>query len=300
MLPDMPLLAWVAVTFVLLALAIAAAWCPWQFRWGPHCLRPWALLHMAAVLCALLAGFVQMAGVAALVALAWLARSDAGGGGPPPLRCARGALLVVLGAGLAAHVIPGFDNPVLLRDHLFTPDAAPYTQHANFDKGSMGLLLLVYCCARINGADAWRAMLARVLPVLAGTCAAVVVTALLLGYVRFDVKLPAYTPVFLAVNLFFTCVAEEALFRGVLQQRLTTWLRARSTPRAGLVALLAVALLFGTAHAGGGWGHVALATLAGAGYGLAFLRTARIEASILVHFAVNATHFIGFTYPRLA
>jgi membrane protease YdiL (CAAX protease family) len=43
-----------------------------------------------------------------------------------------------------------------------------------------------------------------------------------------------------------------------------------------------------------------LATLAGAGYAIAFQRTGRVEAGILTHFAVNAAHFLLFTYPALA
>ena len=58
--------------------------------------------------------------------------------------------------------------------------------------------------------------------------------------------------------------------------------------------------LFGLVHAGGGPTYVVLATLAGVGYGWVFLRTGRIEASILTHFALNAVHFLGFTYPALA
>jgi membrane protease YdiL (CAAX protease family) len=47
-------------------------------------------------------------------------------------------------------------------------------------------------------------------------------------------------------------------------------------------------------------GYVLAATVAGLGYGWAFLRTGRIEAAIAVHFAVNAVHFLLFAYPRLA
>jgi membrane protease YdiL (CAAX protease family) len=57
------------------------------------------------------------------------------------------------------------------------------------------------------------------------------------------------------------------------------------------------AVLFGLAHGGGGLALVAFAGLAGAGYGLALWRSGRIEAAILVHFAVNAVHFLLFTYP---
>ena len=33
---------------------------------------------------------------------------------------------------------------------------------------------------------------------------------------------------------------------------------------------------------------------------MAYARTRRIEAAILTHIAVNATHFLLFTYPALA
>jgi membrane protease YdiL (CAAX protease family) len=45
---------------------------------------------------------------------------------------------------------------------------------------------------------------------------------------------------------------------------------------------------------------VIAATLAGLGYGWAFMRDMRIEAAMFVHFAVNATHFLLFVYPRIA
>jgi uncharacterized protein len=66
------------------------------------------------------------------------------------------------------------------------------------------------------------------------------------------------------------------------------------------VALLVASALFGLAHFGGGWLYVIAATLAGLGYGWAYLRTKRIEASMFVHFALNATHFLFFTYPFAA
>jgi membrane protease YdiL (CAAX protease family) len=33
---------------------------------------------------------------------------------------------------------------------------------------------------------------------------------------------------------------------------------------------------------------------------VAYQRTQRIEAAIIVHIALNAVHFIGFTYPYAA
>ena len=112
---------------------------------------------------------------------------------------------------------------------------------------------------------------------------------------------PKWTTLFLwwaPINLFFTCLSEEAFFRGFVQQELSR-IGAHSDA-AALIALVVGALLFGLAHLGGGMSYVIAATLAGLGYGWAFQRTQRIEAAMAVHFGVNAVHFLLFVYPTLA
>jgi membrane protease YdiL (CAAX protease family) len=97
-------------------------------------------------------------------------------------------------------------------------------------------------------------------------------------------------------NLFFTCLSEEAFFRGFVLAEL-----ARPGGRAWLaIAVIVSAVLFGLAHFGGGITYVIAGVIAGLGYGLAYARTRRVEAAMVVHFAVNAVHFLFFTYPRLA
>jgi membrane protease YdiL (CAAX protease family) len=128
--------------------------------------------------------------------------------------------------------------------------------------------------------------------------------ALLLGVVDFAPWWRAMWPsgealvLFLAVNLLFTCVAEEAFFRGLVQGFLTRWLHSMGRPT--WWAVPPSALLFGLAHAGGGAAYALLATLAGLGYGWVCLRTGRVGAAIALHFTVNAVHVLFFTYPRLA
>jgi membrane protease YdiL (CAAX protease family) len=121
---------------------------------------------------------------------------------------------------------------------------------------------------------------------------------ILMGYSGFA---PKWTPLFLLfapINLFFTCLAEEAFFRGFMQHELAG-IGARRALAAG-IALVAAAVLFGLAHVAGGLHYVMAAAVAGLGYGWAFMRERRIEAAMLVHFGVNATHFLLFVYPRLA
>jgi len=44
---------------------------------------------------------------------------------------------------------------------------------------------------------------------------------------------------------------------------------------------------------------VVFSTVAGFGYGALYQLTARIEASIVCHFALNLTHIVVFSYPAL-
>ena len=43
---------------------------------------------------------------------------------------------------LGMHELPGFSNPLLVRDIVLVPDAVPYTLYFNFDKTIAGILLL--------------------------------------------------------------------------------------------------------------------------------------------------------------
>jgi hypothetical protein len=282
--------------FVLLVLAICATWAE-SLSIGTRQVKPWLLLFSAAVLTGWLTGLLQWQAVVLLILLvycAWRAGQEKAG---RTQRWGFGIVTALLTLGLAAHRFAGFNNPILIADAVLTPDAAAFTQYANFDKGAAGAILLACLCRHSRSREEWRQSINTTLAIGIVTVVVVIGVAWMLGHVRPAPKLPAYTPVFLLVNLFFTCVAEEAFFRGFIQERLA---RALAGQRGGAYLAVAVsALLFGLAHAGGGAVMVVLATLAGLGYAFAYAKAGTIEAPIMVHFALNAVHFIGFTYPYL-
>ena len=296
----MPISALTALTFILLAAAICAVWLP-AVRIDQHSSQymapPWLMLFIAAGGCGLAAGVLNAWSAVALAVfccIAYLA-SRARQASLPRILLTSAAAFVAL--ALALHRLPGFNNPLLISGLTLSSGAAPFSQYANFDKGAAGLLLLAFLCRRADSAAAWRALLKKTWLAALASAIAVLGTAIWVGYVKADFKLSQITALFLAVNLFFTVVAEEAFFRGLLQDRLTAALaRFRYGP---LTALVCGALLFGAAHAAGGAVYVMLATIAGLGYGYAYYATQRIEAPIIVHIVVNAVHFIGFTYPFL-
>jgi membrane protease YdiL (CAAX protease family) len=214
-------------------------------------------------------------------------------------RAGHGTIVGVVSLLLALHLVPGFDNPVVIRDAVLSPGAIGYTQYANFDKGLAGACMVaILGLAGLRSADGWGTALRRAGPTVLVTIAIVLPASLALGFVRFD---PHWTPRVAAwapINLLLTCVGEEAFFRGFLQAEVARALGPGR--RAAPVSVAASALLFGLAHAAGGWRYVLLASLAGTGYALAFQRSGRLEMAVLAHFAVNATHFLLFTYPALA
>ena len=116
--------------------------------------------------------------------------------------------------------------------------------------------------------------------------------AVLLGGLAFERHTPDWLGPFMLANLFFVSLAEEALFRGYLQQRLKQVV-------GGIPALLLSALLFGLVHLSGGLLLVIFATLAGLLYGLAWHWSGRLWLATALHFGLNLTHLLFFTYPAL-
>jgi len=264
-------------------------------------IRPWWVL-LASLMVAEITGFVSgiLSGPAGIwiVGLAmaiWNFRRVAGGW----QRALTFVGAAVMAGLLAVHAMSGFQNPIVLRTVVLSPGALPYTQYVNFDKTLAGVLVLAigWFAPLRSGAD-WRTALRSAAPIAGVTIVVVMAASLALGFVRFD---PRWTPAFWVwapINLLLTCVSEEALFRGFLQREIDQGLTGR--PHAASTAVATSALAFGLAHIAGGWLYVLLATLAGTGYALAYQRSGRIEMAILTHFAVNATHFLLFTYPGLA
>jgi len=207
--------------------------------------------------------------------------------------------IVILAVGLAMHVLPGFHNIQVLPPTRLTPRSIPYDQWINFDKTLAGILILgIAYRMPTRTATPWKTALRRAAVPLLVTIAAVIVLGGALGHIRWDPKWTSQFWLWAAINLLSTCMSEEAFFRAFLQTEIER-LTARR-PGGAIIAITTSAILFGLAHIAGGWRYVALASVAGAGYGTVFHRTRSITASILAHFTLNAVHFLLFTYPAAA
>jgi membrane protease YdiL (CAAX protease family) len=119
-----------------------------------------------------------------------------------------------------------------------------------------------------------------------------------LHFIRFQpLAVPWWKFVAIAVGTFLgvlwvLAVGEEFFFRGFLQQLLTRGLRSRAA------GLLFASCLFGVAHlwfhAFPNWKFAILAAAAGVFYGLAFMRTGSVRASMVAHALVVSTWKLFF------
>lgn len=286
------------LTFALLISAILSVWS----KPGPGRLAAQSGLAMGllglAVVAGVLGGYVTLVGAGALAVFVSVAYAATKVEVTPIVRAVLTSIAAVLALLLAVHALPGFNNLRILDNVNLSADSVPYTLYANFDKAAVGLVLLAFFCNRSASWAEFFATLKKSFPLIALTVGSVLGTALVLGVVKPDFKIHDSIVSFIFINLFFTCVAEEAFFRGLLQEKLSLKLAHKKHGEKVTVAFSA--LLFGVVHLGGGIAYMALATIAGLGYACIYSATKRIEAPIIAHFLFNLVHFVGFTYPALA
>jgi len=199
---------------------------------------------------------------------------------------------------LAAHLIPGFNNWKVVDSVSLTETSLPYSMYLNMDKTLVGLAILGLGFPLIKSLKEWGSVLRSTLPIFLVGLIALASVSQTFGYTHWNLKFPELFFVWALINLIFTCVSEEAFFRGFLQRNLFKMLQKYKY--GNILSIITVSILFGLAHFAGGFKYVILSTIAGIAYGYAYQKTERIEASILCHFGVNTFHFIFLTYPALA
>jgi uncharacterized protein len=291
----------IPLPYWVLALAIVLVWFP--ARWRGDKVSTWPFAFIVSLALALTHGYLDGRALLFLLLL-WtsahlyalrLLRSSP----HRVLDYALWTIVVGLSLALALHVAPGFNNTILVPAQRVTPEAVPYRLFANFDKGAAGLILLAYFGKRIvsltqfvSGIRVWLASLSMTLAVL-------LPTGIFAGFMAISFKVPPFWMVFVFVNLFFVCVAEEAFFRGLIQERLHAFVARSSNPRwQHYLVLVVVAIMFGAVHSLSPI-VVVLFSFAGLGYAFAYWRSQSIECSIATHFTLNCIHFFCFTYPYL-
>ncbi|MGH8602922.1 MAG: CPBP family glutamic-type intramembrane protease [Gammaproteobacteria bacterium] len=110
----------------------------------------------------------------------------------------------------------------------------------------IGLFILGFFYRLLGSKPDWRRILRPSILWLLITATIILGIAYATHYVRFDPKVPDLFPLWAWSNLFVTVVSEEALFPGLVQQRLA---QAFAKIKLGsVIAVIIAAILFGLAH----------------------------------------------------
>lgn len=192
---------------------------------------------------------------------------------------------------LVLHAVPGDAGLLLAEEVVLKQGSVPTNLYLNHDKVWVAWSLLSWLPMGRLSMALRRPFPRWLVPILLSVAVALVMlVAVGLGLVHWQPALTSWFWVFAVNNLLNTCIAEELLFRGVLQRQLAI--------RFGWMAALVLASgTFGLVHLAGGWSFVAVASLAGLVYGLAYLWTGRLVWAVLVHWLLNLSHLLLFTYP---
>ncbi|WP_375753561.1 CPBP family intramembrane glutamic endopeptidase [Vibrio sp. HN007] len=247
-----------------------------------------SILTIAALVCGYFSGVYELEGMAVLGAL-YLSAFGIEKVKRHRFSVVLHIVFIVVCILLAAHKAPGINNYLLITSAQSSPNAVPFDFYLNADKVHIFFALLLLGPSLKSLLHVKKSAILYVLIILFAL-AGLQYATLPLGLMKLDFSVPEWLPLWAALNLLFTCTAEEAFFRGYIQRNLSE----RTKP---VFAILITSVLFGIAHFAGGTVFMAFATLAGLGYGLVYHFSGRLHWAILTHFGFNLSHLIFFTYP---
>jgi uncharacterized protein len=279
------------ISYFLLLISILSLWIKQD-------IKIWGTITAASLVCGVVSDRIDIIGIISIVILCLLYHTVNHINLILFIRVTSGVLAIILSVMLVAHLIPGFNNWKVVDSVSLTETSLPYSMYLNMDKTLVGLAILSLGFPLVKSLKEWAFVLRSTLPIFLVGLIALASVSQTFGYTHWDFKFPNLFFVWALINLIFTCVSEEAFFRGFLQRNLFKMLQKYKY--GNILSLITVSILFGLAHFAGGFKYVILSTIASIIYGYAYQKTQRIEASILCHFGVNTFHFIFLTYPALA
>lgn len=281
------------VVYGLLTASILSVWLPPSLTRITR-VAPWMILLALSMGFGLYYRIVEPGGILYLAVLATFCHLASRSKLNIYLKIAFGLVAIGMVVVLFLHKAAFFNNPLVFDKFFLSDRSSAYTKYWNFDKAAAGLILLAYFGDIARSRHDWKTLARKSYLISIITVVLSLSLARVFGYIKLDITLTSAYFAWAWANLFFTCVSEEMLFRGVVQRHLAA-LSDKNTYKVGIVVF--VGILFGLAHFAGGTTYVILASVAGIGYGYAYHVTARIESAILTHFLLNSAHFLLFTYP---
>lgn len=221
----------------------------------------------------------------------------------PRIRMIARIFLVVFTFGLVLHLFRGFPPWVIVAHLQLEQRLIPFTHFVSFDHAMMGLMILGMGAVPLaRKRTDWNVLVRETWPIAITALVAVSCVAYANHYVDMEFAWSPYFKIWAVADLFFVVIAEEAIFRGIIQKPLSDILRGWRTSGIQIGAWVALFITTGVyvlRHFYAGPMVMIFSGVSGLFAGYAFQRTQRIEAAIIVHFAIDAVHFLSFTYPLL-
>jgi len=199
------------------------------------------------------------------------------------------------------HQLPGIDNIEFLTNIKLSKNSSNFDLWLNFDKPLIAIFLLFFIYNPPRKFSDYKNIFIQTLKLFAPLLIILLALGTYGNFLVFDPKFPSFEITFLWLikMIFLTIFAEEFFFRFFIQNSVILLFKNSKyfSKNPQIIGLIFTSILFGLTHFSQGFVFILLATICGFFYGLIFIRTRYIEASILLHFLINLTHFIFFSYP---
>ena len=200
-----------------------------------------------------------------------------------------------------SHQLPSVDNIELLTNIKLSKNSSNFDLWLNFDKPLIAIFLLFFAYNPPRKLSDYKNIFIQTIKLFAPLLIILLALGTFGNFLVFDPKFPNFEITFLWLikMIFLTIFAEEFFFRFFMQNSVILLFKNSKyfSKNSQIIGLIFTAIIFGLTHFSQGFIFILLATICGFFYGLIFIRTRYIEASILLHFLINFTHFIFFSYP---
>lgn len=207
--------------------------------------------------------------------------------------------IVFLGLAIGLFRPEGFSYPLILDAVSLHEGGEPFSLYLNMGKAIAGYMVLGFLLAMpLVSRPYISSAVAKLLAFILLPASVLVLAYCVLG-LSVQVKSINYIVVFGVINLFSTCVSEEAFMRLIFQReigRFCSFFNQNPMVKEG-IPLLLTTLLFVATHIGPSLEITAVYALAGFFYGLIYMLTKNLCYSIACHFTINIVHFGVLTYP---
>ena len=206
-------------------------------------------------------------------------------------------IIFCLSTFMMQGVFLGFKDWKILINETVSANAAAYTLNLDIAAAFTGLGLLLFGFKNISKKKVFIDSLTKAAPAMILCLVIIMLSALTVGIVQFEPKMPNFLLTWMLINLFVFSISQEMVFRYFLLGSLLDILEGYRF--AGLFSMLVCSAIYLTYLMPLTLGYAVAAFIASMFFSYVFVKTRKVEMSIILHFMLNLMHILLFTYPML-